>query len=159
MAKARRIPGLDGEITFGEAAARAVEVRTQEVFSFSEGVLDTSDPERVHDMRVATRRLRAALEIFAICFPKAEHKELLREVKRLADALGERRDPDVQIELLEALKLELGQGERTGVNGLIAELRARQAHGNEIVEAEIERASEMNLEERLIALAGQAAVS
>jgi CHAD domain-containing protein len=159
MARARGIPGLDGEITFAEAAARAVEVRTQEIFSFSDGVLDTSDPERVHDMRVATRRLRAALEIFAPCFPKGEHKTLLREVKKLADALGERRDPDVQIDLLQGLKAELGQGERTGVNGLIAELRARQARGNETLEAEIEQAREMRLEERLLALAGQAAVS
>jgi hypothetical protein len=80
-------------------------------------------------------------------------------VKKLADALGERRDPDVQIGLLEALKTDLGQGERTGVNGLIAELRARQARGNDAVEAEIERAREMGLEERLLALAGQAVVS
>jgi CHAD domain-containing protein len=157
MAKAREVPGLDGEITFAEAAGRAVEVRTQELFAFSEGVLDTSDIERVHDMRVATRRLRAALEIFAPCFPKKEHKALLAEVKRLADALGERRDPDVHIDALEALKAELGQGGRTGVNGLVAELRARQAHGNEVVEAEIERARNMNLEERLVALAQQAA--
>ena len=159
MAKARAIPGLDGDITFADAAARAVEVRTQELFSFEEGVLDTTDPERVHDMRVATRRLRAALEIFAPCFPEGEHKELLREVKKLADALGERRDPDVQIGLLRTLKAELGQGERTGVNGLIAERRARQARGNETVEAEIERAREMGLEERLLALAGQAMAS
>ncbi len=159
MAKARSIPGLDGDITFAEAAARAVEVRAQEIFAFRDGVLDTNDPERVHDMRVATRRLRAALEIFAPCFPKGEHKELLREVKKLADALGERRDPDVQIALLEGLKAELGQGERTGVNGLIAELRARQAQGNDAVAKEIERAQEMRLEERLLALAGQAAPS
>jgi CHAD domain-containing protein len=157
MAKAREVPGLDGEITFAEAARRAVEVRTEELFAFSEGVLDTSDIERVHDMRVATRRLRAALEIFSPCFPKKEHKALLAEVKRLADALGERRDPDVHIYALEALKTELGQGGRTGVNGLVAELRARQAHGNEVVEAEIERARDMNLEERLLALAQQAA--
>ena len=37
----------------------------QELFEQAEGVLDTSDIERVHDMRVATRRLRAVLEIFA----------------------------------------------------------------------------------------------
>ena len=157
MAKAREVPGLDGEITFAEAAKRTVEVRSQELFAYSEGVLDTSDIERVHDMRVATRRLRAALEIFAPCFPKKEHKALLAEVKRLADALGERRDPDVHIDALETLKAELGQGERTGVNGLVAELRARQAHGNEVVEAEIERARGMNLEERLQGLAQQAA--
>jgi CHAD domain-containing protein len=159
MARARKIPGLDAGISFGQAAAGAVEVRSSEVFAFSDGVLDTSDPERVHDMRVATRRLRAALEIFAGCFPKGEHRALLREVKALADALGERRDPDVQIEALERIVAELGQGERPGVNGLVAELRVRQAQGNARVEEAIERAREERLEERLGALAGKAAVS
>jgi CHAD domain-containing protein len=156
MARARRIPGLDGELTFAEAAALTVEVRSQEVFSFADGVLDTSEPERVHDMRVATRRLRAALEIFAPCFPKDEHKALLREVKLLADELGERRDPDVQIQALEALKADLGQGERTGVNGLLVEIRARRAAGNERVEIALERIRAQRLEERLLALAREA---
>jgi CHAD domain-containing protein len=158
MARARKVPGLeDGEITFAEAAARTVEVRSQEIFSFADGVLDTTDPERVHNMRVATRRLRAALEIFAPCFPKAEHTVLLREVKRLADALGERRDPDVQIDALLGIKAELGQSERTGVNGLVTEIRARQARCNEVVEAAIEHVREIRLEERLHALAEAAA--
>jgi CHAD domain-containing protein len=154
MAQARKIPGLDSEASFRDAAARTVEVRSQEVFSFADG---SFDPERIHDMRVATRRLRAALEIFAVCFPKKEHKALLREVKLLADALGERRDPDVQIMALEQLQAELGNGERTGVNGLAAALRARQAEGNGRVHEAIERAREIKLEERLADLAQQAA--
>jgi CHAD domain-containing protein len=159
MAKARRIPSLNGDISFAQAASNAVEVRSKEVFAFADGVLDTSDIERVHDMRVATRRLRAAMEIFAPCFPKAEHKDLLTEVKRLADALGERRDPDVQVQALEQLKAALGQGERTGVNGLVAEIRARQSQGNEQVEAALERVRQLGLEERLAGLAKAAVKS
>ena len=155
MARARKIPGIGSDATFANAAAAAVEVRSQEVFSFADGVLDTSDPERVHDMRVATRRLRAVLEVFAVCFPNAEHRALLREVKLLADALGERRDPDVQIIALEQLEAELGNGERGGVNGLVASIRARQEHGNEVVREAIERAREMRLEERLADLAAR----
>ena len=64
--------------------------------------MDTADIEGVHDMRVATRRLRAAMEIFAPCFPKKRHRGALREVKGLADLLGTRRDPDVMIERLDA---------------------------------------------------------
>jgi len=156
MARARKIPRLNGNVTFGEAAASAVEVRSQEVFAFGEGVLDMSDPEGVHDMRVATRRLRAALEIFAPCLPKDEHRALLREVKALADALGERRDPDVQIDALERLRTELADGERTGVSGLLAELRERQRLGNERVEEALERAREARLGERLAELAQRA---
>ena len=51
-------------------------------------------------MRVATRRLRAAIEVFWPCFPPKQGKQILAEVKALADALGERRDRDVAIEAL-----------------------------------------------------------
>ena len=95
MAKARDIPGLDGRHSFRAVARAAVSVRAAEVFEHAAGVLDTDDIERVHDMRVATRRLRAVLEIFAPAFDKDEHKAVLKDVKALADALGARRDPDV----------------------------------------------------------------
>ena len=51
-------------------------------------------------MRVATRRLRAVLEIYAPCFPPRRAPAVLRDVKALADALGARRDPDVQLAAL-----------------------------------------------------------
>jgi CHAD domain-containing protein len=159
MARARPIAGIDGNISFGEAAERAVEVRSRELFEHSHGLLDTSVPDRVHDMRVASRRLRAALEIFASCFPKAEHRALLREVETLADALGERRDPDVQIEALEKLRDDLGQAGRKGANGLLAEIRNRQAQGNERLEVALERVREQRLEERLTQLAAKAAAT
>jgi CHAD domain-containing protein len=159
MAGAKSVPGLEGDISFAEAAAGTVRVRSAEVFSFADGVLDTSDPERVHDMRVATRRLRAALEIFAPCFPKDDYKPLLKEVKALADALGERRDPDVQVEALEKLAEGLIEADRRGVKGLIAEIRERQQRGNQMLEAALTRAREQRLEERLAGLADGAAVA
>ena len=152
MAKARSVPGFAGAASFREAAARVVAVRTEEVFEHAEHVLDTSDIERVHDMRVATRRLRAALEIFAVCFPKKEHGAVLKEVKRLADALGERRDPDVAIEGFEKVRAALPQGDRVGVKGLVDELRERQAHGNEALAEAIDRVRRKRLHERLLAM-------
>ena len=92
-----RHPGLHADCSYREAAARTVAVRAQELFEHAEGVLDTTDIERVHDMRVATRRLRAVLEIFAPCFPRKALRDVLRDVKALADALGARRDPDVHL--------------------------------------------------------------
>src|SRR4051794_23895765 len=56
---------------FAAAAARIVRVRADELRAAADGVLDTDDIERVHDMRVATRRLRAVLEIFAPCWKGA----------------------------------------------------------------------------------------
>src|SRR6266705_3327843 len=100
MAKARPISGLSAEEPYATAAAKIVAVRAREVADHSHDVLDVSDIERVHDMRVATRRLRAALEIFEPCFPAQQLDEALREVKAIADALGERRDADVTIAAL-----------------------------------------------------------
>ena len=73
MAKAADI-GVTASEPYALAGARIVRVRAKELFAQSDGVLDTSDIERVHDMRVATRRLRAVLEIFAPCFPAGERQ-------------------------------------------------------------------------------------
>lgn len=156
MAKARPIPGIAPASSFREAAADAVEVRTEELFSFADGVLDTADVERVHDMRVASRRLRAVLEVFAPCFPKDELRLTLREVKALADDLGERRDPDVAIQALERAGGGLSAPDRPGVDGLIAELARRQESANTLLARRLERVEEIDLHSRLLALAAAA---
>ena len=156
MAKAREIPGIEPDTPFREAAARAVEVRTDEVFSFREGVLDTSDIERVHDMRVATRRLRAVMEVFAPCFPRKRHRAALRDVKRLADALGERRDPDVHVDALEGIASALTAEDRPGIESLEEDLRSRQAAANDELGKVLDELAESDLEGRLKALAARA---
>jgi len=156
MAKAREIEGFADAASFAEAASLAVETRTDELFSFAEGVLDTSDIERVHDMRVASRRLRAALEIFAPCFPKSLHRKVLREVKRLADDLGERRDRDVQIAELERLSGSLSAGDRAGIGDLIKALREEQDSANLVLADALERIERDDLHNRLIALVEEA---
>ena len=130
MAKARRIPGLDADEPYGAAAGRIVEVRVTELIDHAEGVLDVDDIERVHDMRVATRRLRAALETFGPCFPRRELKAGLRQVKELADALGERRDRDVSIAALEQIAESMAAPDRPGIESLVARLRTEQADAN-----------------------------
>ena len=130
MARAREVE-LDCEAPFGLAAAQVVEVRAAEVVEHSAGVLDLGDVEPVHDMRVATRRLRAALEVFEPCFPRKRHRKALKRVKALADALGERRDLDVEIELLEGLAGEVAEDDSEALRVLIAGLRARQRQAND----------------------------
>jgi CHAD domain-containing protein len=152
MAKARELD-LDPEAPFDVAARRAVAVRAEELFEHSANVLDTEDIERVHDMRVATRRLRAALEVFAGAFPKDELKPVLRDVKRLADALGERRDPDVHIEEFTKLRARFKPTDRPGIDLLLEELRGEQARGNDRVEAALAEARDSDLAGRLAALA------
>jgi len=156
VARARPIRGLSPDTRFGDAAAAAVAVRAAEVFEHSAGVLDTAAIERVHAMRVSTRRLRAALEVFAVCFPRKEHKRLLREVKALADALGERRDPDVALLTLAGVAEELTRADRPGIESLAAEFREEQERGNATLEQALESVRESNLADRLAALAGAA---
>jgi triphosphatase len=66
------------------------------------------DIEELHDMRVATRRLRAAFELFATALP-ARAQTLRSELKWLADALGAVRDLDVQLEGMDQMA-EWAQG-------------------------------------------------
>lgn len=131
MAKAREIHGLSERIPYAAAAAKVVEVRSQELADHSAGVLDVGDIERVHDMRVATRRLRAALEVFEPCFPRKQWKADLGEVKSLADALGERRDRDVAIATLQQLSAKMPVPDRAGIESLVGRLRAEQREANE----------------------------
>ena len=155
MAKPEDIDVAPAE-PYRRAGARIVRVRAGELFAHVDGVLDTTDIERVHDMRVDSRRLRAVLEIFAPCFPASEFKGVLRDVKQLADALGERRDPDVHIAALQAFSKALAAANRPGVARLVEDLRERQARGNERLAAELERAHERGLHGRLLALADAA---
>ena len=152
MAKPAPVP-IHAQMTFAEAAARTVAVRADELWSHADGVLDTGDIERVHDMRVATRRLRAVLEIFAPCFERDEHRAALREVKALADALGARRDPDVQLAALEGLEEKMGAPERPGLEVFAERVRTEQRAGNEVLAAALRHAEESDLRGTLQRLA------
>ena len=138
------------------AAATIVGVRAGELAGHAHGVLDTGDIERVHDMRVATRRLRAALETFEVCFPKKAYASALAEVKELADALGERRDRDVTIDSLERFAAELAAPDRPGVESLVGALRREQQEANEELAPYVTGERVAELRERMERLADSA---
>ncbi len=71
-----------------------------------DGVRSAQDIEHIHRMRVASRRLRAALPLFKSCFPKKKFRVWLRELQKITRALGDARDADVQIAFLIRLKKE-----------------------------------------------------
>jgi len=156
MAKARPIEGLRSDDPYAAAAAKVVAVRAREVADHSRDVLDVTDIERVHDMRVATRRLRAALEIFEPCFPAPKHKQALKEVKAIADALGERRDADVTIAALGRFAEGLAAPDRPGIASLAAEVRSDQADANAELEAFVQARRLAALSERLSELVMEA---
>ena len=156
MAKARDVEGLDPQGSFAEAAARVVAVRGAELLDHREGVLDMNDIERVHAMRVASRRLRAVLEIFAPAFDPGLHKGVLRDVKAIAGALGERRDPDVQLDHFQALRERLSPDDHEGVDVVLDQIQARQAAGNETLSAALDELEGADLPSRLDALVASA---
>jgi len=140
---------LSSEQAYGDAAATIVGQRSDAVFALREGVLDIADIERVHRMRVATRRLRAALEVFGPALDARRGRRALAEVKALADALGERRDRDVQLERLARLAEHAGGAERHAIELLAQELRAEQQQANRILHEALRHAKRSRLRRRL----------
>lgn len=122
---------MDCDEPFAQAAARALRARAEEVFEHADGVLDLDRVEPVHDMRVATRRLRAAMEVFEPCLPPKPYRKALKRVKALADALGERRDRDVAIAFLAECEEGVAAEEREAYVRLLAQLRKEQSAANE----------------------------
>jgi CHAD domain-containing protein len=68
------------------------------------GVKTAQDSEYIHRMRVASRRLRAALPLFASCIPEKKYRQWMQEIQRITRALGDARDTDVQIAFLKKLE-------------------------------------------------------
>jgi CHAD domain-containing protein len=65
------------------------------------GVKEAQDIEYIHRMRVASRRLRAALPLFQPCFPPKRYQKWMEEITKITRALGDARDLDVQISFLQ----------------------------------------------------------
>lgn len=76
--------------------------------------------EALHDMRVGSRRLRAALSVFGGLFPREEFRRLNRQLGAITDALGAVRDCDVQLTNLCRLQDGLPENEAYGIGRLIS---------------------------------------
>jgi len=74
---------------------------------------------------------------------------VLGDVKSLADALGERRDPDVHIDLLEHFAGAVAEADRPGVDSLVARLREDQGAGNVTLSRALEETERSDLRGRL----------
>lgn len=59
------------------------------------GVIAADDPEYIHQMRVATRRLRACVRLFSSLLPAGFAEELLPPLRTMMGLLGKARDLDV----------------------------------------------------------------
>src|SRR5919204_6722773 len=104
MADGKWIPDLTAATPLADAARRVLIVRLEAVRDYLARALSDSDkdPEYVHQLRVATRRARAALDIFAPCLPAKTYKTAKKHLKGIRRAAGEARDWDVFLASLTA---------------------------------------------------------
>lgn len=80
--------------------------RLFEVLTHTKEFVDTHDPETLHQLRIALRRLRYPLETFTEFLPRKATFRFLQLVNRLQQSAGTARDYDVMIETLQRLEKE-----------------------------------------------------
>lgn len=133
---AKEQPQLHPDMYFRDAAQRVLAPRLEKVFAHEAGARAGEDIEEVHDMRVASRRLRAAMTIFAPCMPKRRFKPLKDQARQLTQALGMVRDADVLLDAIGGDRAKASEDEAPGLDDLIAVVRQeREAHRAAMLEA------------------------
>ena len=94
------------------------------------------DCESIHQTRVACRRLREALKVFAGCFGAKRARRWRRKLRRMARRLGPARDADVQARRLEEALAGARAAHRPGIERLALRVaQDRQAEGSKVVKA------------------------
>jgi CHAD domain-containing protein len=77
-------------------------------------------------MRVASRRLRAALDAYQSCCHPEPFARVYRQVKQAANALGEARDADVMLQYLYEQLECLNDDEQAGIRWLATRLQGHR---------------------------------
>ena len=78
----------DGVLAIGQAATTALRIEI-------EALVHSQQPARIHQARVAIRRLRSVLSVFAPVLPTLTRRALGQELNTLASRLGDAREWDV----------------------------------------------------------------
>lgn len=99
-------PGIERHDTVAAAARKTLRFHFARMLKHEAGSIDGSDIEELHDMRVAVRRLRAAVQLFRPYLPKQAAAYLRKDLRRLGRVLGPARDYDVMLANLAAYRAE-----------------------------------------------------
>jgi CHAD domain-containing protein len=138
LAAGKWISDLKATTPLTDAARHVLTVRLEVVRRYLPLALREADkdPEHVHQLRVGTRRARAALDIFASCLPKKVFKgarKHLRDIRRVA---GEARDWDVFLADLTEWSRKQPNEHKPGLDCLFGYVVARR----EAAQAQLEEA-------------------
>ena len=138
-----------GEETFAQTGQRMLRERVEKLLDWRDEVLKNDDIEAIHKMRVASRRLRAALDAFEPCCNPKQFKNAYRSVKEMADLLGTVRDTDVMLLGLREQYEEVAIEEQPGVQWLIDRLSDYRQQRQQALETYFEKLDEAALRRRV----------
>lgn len=113
-----------------DVSRRILRANFQKLLEHERIALADKDIEGVHQMRVATRHMRAVLQIVAGAAPQQQVRHFRKELQRVARALSGVRDCDVLLEQAEAYRASLAEPEeetRAGMAPLIETLKRERA--------------------------------
>jgi CHAD domain-containing protein len=94
-------------------------------------------PEEIHQLRVAARRLRVALRLFARMLPSKATARYRSDLKWFATSLGDVRDLDVYTDNFKTYVQSLPQRERSGLSGYQLYLRRERAEARQCAAAAV----------------------
>lgn len=135
--------------TFTKSARHTLLERLQTFLAWPQEVRKHEDIEAVHKMRVASRRLRAALDAYQSCCDPARFARVYRRVKHTANLLGETRDTDVILQYLSEQLAMVGESEQEGVRWLIASLGTYRQRKQEELDMDLRKLDAAKLERQL----------
>jgi CHAD domain-containing protein len=112
--------------TVGDLVSTALSAPTFDLVNCDAGVRLGGDPEAVHDVRVATRRLRSGLRTFRSVLEPSWAVRLRDELGWLAAELGPVRDVDVMMSVLAAGVRRLPPTDRSAASELLERMEVQR---------------------------------
>jgi len=111
LSRKRKASGVLPDDPMSEAGRKALCFHFERMLEHEPGTRLGEDIEELHDMRVATRRMRSAFRVFAPYFDSDTLRPFLKGLRRTGRALGCVRDLDVFVEKAQHyLAAEVGAG-------------------------------------------------
>lgn len=114
-----KAPGVLADDPMAEAGRKVLRFHFYQMLAHEQGTRLGEDIEELHDMRVATRRMRAAFEVFGDYFSRKAVKVHLRGLRLTGRALGRVRDLDVFMEKAAAYLAASHEDDRPGLEPLL----------------------------------------
>jgi CHAD domain-containing protein len=133
------VPGVDALTPLRVAAPAILIAKAEPLFELETSARGGADMDAVHDMRVASRRLREAMRLLGPLYPSRASRTWYRRIRSITRALGPVRDSDVFIDSFGALVAELGDGGRRAVAFMVGFRSGQRIHELAVLNRELSR--------------------